>query len=564
VSAAKRLWSAIRWRFKATLRLWRPGAMAGAGLVPPEVFDSIPRGELDAPLKPTPPSGETVKVSGWALFPAEPTARVELWVGERPGGRARLGLPRPDIARLSANPAAGSSGFELTVELPEPAAGAAPPPVRAVATGLGGKRLELAPVAPLALGKQRPSLPLPPTPTPPVSGERGPRLLVFTHQLTLGGAQLYLLDLLRALTGSGSVEATVVSAVDGVVREDLERLGIPVHVTSLVPFDDPGSHVGRVEELAGWASGREFEVALVNTATAWTFPGAEVAAELGIPVVWAIHESFPAPILWGGFAPEVRERAEAALGRAAAVVFEADATRRLYEGRLGEGRGLVLPYGLDLRPIDAARADLDREALLREAGVPADAEVVLCVGTIEPRKAQLPLAQAFDLVAARHPRARLVFVGGRDDPYSEALADCIAASRSGRIDLIPVTPDVQPWYGAADLLVCASDVESLPRTVLEAMAFETPVLATSVFGLPELIDDGETGWLCEAGDIGALAEGLDRALGSSPEERERIGRAGRKLVERRHDLDAYGRRIAGLLADAAAGRVPAVGDRAGR
>ena len=71
--------------------------------------------------------------------------------------------------------------------------------------------------------------------------------------------------------------------------------------------------------------------------------------------------------------------------------------------------------------------------------------------------------------------------------------------------LIPITPDVDPWYGMADILVCASDIESLPRTVLEAMAWETPVLATSVFGLPELIDDGETGWLCEPRDMLALA-----------------------------------------------------------
>ena len=555
--AAKRLWSAFRWRLKATLRLWRSGAMAGTAFVAPEIFDSIPRGELDAPLKSTSPSGETVKVRGWALFPSEPTAQVELWVGDRPAGRARLGLPRPDIERLSANPVGGSSGFELTVDIPERAAGSAPL-VRAVAVGVNGSRLELPPVAVEPHeDRRRPGLSPPPARTPIASGGRGLRLLVFTHQLTLGGAQLYLLDLLRAMTESGAVEATVVSAVDGVVREDLERLGIPVHITSLVPFDDAGSHVGRVEELVAWASGRGFQAALVNTATAWTFPGAEVAAELGIPAVWTIHESFPAPILWADLVPEVRRRAEGSLADAAAVIFEADATRRLYEERLGEGRGLMLPYGLDLRPIDGARGGLDREALLRDAGIPADAEVVLCVGTVEPRKAQLPLAQAFNLIAARHPRARLVFVGGRDDPYSEALADYIAASGSGeRIELIPVTPDVRPWYAAADLLVCASDIESLPRTVLEAMAFETPVLATSVFGLPELIDDGETGWLCEAGDVRALADGLDRALGSTPDERARVGRAGRALVERRHALDAYGREVARILNDVASGSRP--------
>jgi glycosyltransferase involved in cell wall biosynthesis len=99
----------------------------------------------------------------------------------------------------------------------------------------------------------------------------------------------------------------------------------------------------------------------------------------------------------------------------------------------------------------------------------------------------------------------------------------------------------------ADLLVCASDVESLPRTVLEAMAWETPVLATDVFGLPELITDGETGWLCQPRDLEALAEGLDRALSSSPEERAAVARAARALVAERHSLPRYGRQIAELL-----------------
>ena len=91
---------------------------------------------------------------------------------------------------------------------------------------------------------------------------------------------------------------------------------------------------------------------------------------------------------------------------------------------------------------------------------------------------------------------------------------------------------MQTWYGVSDFLVCASDVESLPRTVLEAMAWERPVLATRVFGLPELIDDGRTGWLCEPRDIEALATGIDRALSTGPEERAAVGRAARELVER--------------------------------
>ena len=115
------------------------------------------------------------------------------------------------------------------------------------------------------------------------------------------------------------------------------------------------------------------------------------------------------------------------------------------------------------------------------------------------------------------------------------------------MQLVPITPDVDPWYGMADLFVCASDVESLPRTVLEAMAWETPVLATSVFGLPELIDDGKTGWLCEPRDITALAAGIDRALSTSPERKAQIARDSRLLIEQRHALDKYATEIAALF-----------------
>jgi glycosyltransferase involved in cell wall biosynthesis len=94
------------------------------------------------------------------------------------------------------------------------------------------------------------------------------------------------------------------------------------------------------------------------------------------------------------------------------------------------------------------------------------------------------------------------------------------------------------------------------------MAWETPVLATRVFGLPELIEDGESGWLCEARDLGALTAALDRALSASPEDRLRIGRAGRALVEHRHSLPQYGRAVGDLLARTAAdGVLPAASYR---
>ena len=78
--------------------------------------------------------------------------------------------------------------------------------------------------------------------------------------------------------------------------------------------------------------------------------------------------------------------------------------------------------------------------------------------------------------------------------------------------VVPVVKDTYQWYAVADLFVLPSDLESLPRSVLEAMAFGVPVAAARAFGLPELIDDGRTGYLCEPRDLVALSEMLEQGL----------------------------------------------------
>ena len=548
----------LRWRLRASRRLWSGGAHPTESFLPPIPQQPEPMGKIDVPGPGAEIEGPLFFVRGWALFPQSPTTNVEIRLNGEPIGRARLAHLRPDVVQNWDVPEAISSGFELAIErevaeLPE-----GPAAVEVVATSVAGERQVFGPVevvlgspkgeAQAAAGGSAP-LPPAPSPTPAPKGKAGPSVLVVTHQLSLGGAQLYLLDLLRQLTRTQDARLTVISALDGPVRRDVEAMGVPVHIFGFPPADDPGSYLGRLEEMTSWGRERDFDVALLNTATIFALPGAELAQQLGIPYVWAIHESFHPSVLWSVLPPQLRERAETAVASAEALVFEAGATRRLFEADAGRARCLTLPYGLDFAPIDAWRASFDMGREREEAGIPADAELVVCIGTIEPRKAQNTLAQAFDLIAAKHPRAHLAFVGGREDPDCEALEKLIEASGANgkRMHVIPITPDVHSWYGMADLLVCASDVESLPRTVLEAMAWETPVLATNVFGLPELIDDGETGWLCEPRDLEALAQGLDRALSSSAEERATVAKAARALVEERHSLPKYAAQISELL-----------------
>jgi glycosyltransferase involved in cell wall biosynthesis len=546
--------------------------MVPEALTPQSDPPRLPGGHVDLPFADSVLPREPFIIRGWALFPSGPPTNVEVWLGEERLGAARLGGYRPDVHFATGLPFALISEWELVYDL-----GAWPGPhghlrLRVVATGPDGERLELAPVTvrvarpeepggrgdtarapagPRLVGSPRPSL----RPVRPDRPDGHPRVLVFTHQLDLGGAQLYLLDLLRGLRANG-LGCTVVSPLDGELRERLEELGIHVHISSPLPIGEPGFYASRIEELAGWAAPGGHDVAFVNTSL--VFAGGEVAALLGIPAVWSIHESYDPSTLWWMFGdslhPDVRARAEAALAGAAAGVFEADATRVLYEPYIRGGPCVTLPYGLDLAALAEARAGFDRAAARRARNVREDARVVLCVGTIEPRKAQVPLVQAFGLVAANHPEAQLVLIGGRDDDHTRLLEEYVkTCAPEGRVEVLPVLGDVWPWYGLADLMVCASDVESLPRSVLEAMAWETPVLATKVFGLPELLQHGETGWLCEPRDVRALADLLDGALSTSDAELRQMGRAARELVERRHAPDRYASAVTRLLEDVVAG-----------
>ena len=489
---------------------------------------------------------ELVTIQGWALFPNGPPTRVEVWLGEAALGPARLGCPRPDVQREYGLDGL-VAGWELLIDLDQVPHPAGEVTIRAEAIGPGGELLALSPVvafvAPVTerhqTAREQPHQP-PPAPLA-IATEADLRLLAFAHRLDLGGAQLILNDLLLAMRRAGRVDCVFVSPLDGELRAPLEDAGIRVHVSGPIPHDDPTLYDGRVEELAAWIARGAFDAVLINTAAA--FAGADAALRVGIPALWAIHESYPPATLWRlawpGLHPEVGRRAGAVLEAADAAIFEAEATRRQYVEHVG-GPCLTRPYGLDLGALETARAEFDNVRARQERGIPLEADVVLAVGTTEPRKAQIPLIQAFGRVANRHPNALLVVIGAGEDPYSDALSEYASGcARADQVRVLPLLSDTWPWYGLADLMVCASDLESLPRSLLEAMWWETPVVATSIFGVPEVIEDGRTGWLCDPRDVGALADALDVALSSSLHEREAKGRRSRALVQERHDLARY-------------------------
>jgi glycosyltransferase involved in cell wall biosynthesis len=495
-------------------------------------------------------------VRGWALHGLEAVGRLDVLVNGERVGSARLGLARPDVGTDRSGPNAIVSGFEYWVDLtavPSPTftsrlqlvaassdGGAVPLFERVVHRRVNEPDTEQSDRESIvALRRDR----LLSAIAAPSSSELN--LVVFTHQLDYGGGQLWLDEFLKKAGAGTRFACTLISYKDGPLRELAEERGIAVHVTNEPPVDDIEGYEGRITELAALVAGGGHNVALVNTAP--VFSGADVASRLSLPTVWAVHESFtPTVLLAVAFGsqihPHLFDVARRAISAADALVFEAHATLDLYAPWAKPGHSVVVPYGVDTRQILDYAGKVSRDAARADVGIRSESRVILVMGTIEQRKAQTRVAQAFARIADDHPEWRLVFVGDTKSPYSAALKSYVQTLGLGeRCTVAPVDRDTYRWYRAADVLLSASDVESLPRSMLEVMCFGVPVVSASVFGVPELVCDGETGFLFEPNDLDALVSALRRVLSLEPSELARVGKAGQSHVLEHHDSSGYAR-----------------------
>ncbi|MEZ7196685.1 glycosyltransferase family 4 protein [Pseudodesulfovibrio karagichevae] len=162
--------------------------------------------------------------------------------------------------------------------------------------------------------------------------------------------------------------------------------------------------------------------------------------------------------------------------------------------------------------------------------IPADAILVSTAGRLSPEKNQRMLLQAAERIVPEMDNVYFA-VFGEGVLRGELEAECRKAGLEGRFLLPGFWSDMVEVMQATDIFTLPSLTEGLPNVVLEAFACSTPVVATSVGGTPELVRDGESGFLVEVGDVEGLAVRL-LSLGRDEALRERMGSAGRDMVSR--------------------------------
>jgi glycosyltransferase involved in cell wall biosynthesis len=180
-----------------------------------------------------------------------------------------------------------------------------------------------------------------------------------------------------------------------------------------------------------------------------------------------------------------------------------------------------------------------REDLCREIGADPGRPLVGAVGRLSPEKGHRVLVEAFWLLQRRLPGSRLAIAG--DGPEEVSLRRQVATlGLSDHVTFLGLRADGQQLIGALDAMVLPSFTEGMPNVLLEAFAYGTPVVATRVGAVPDMVAEARSGWLVPAGDAAALAAALVEALEDRSEARGRADRA-RIVLSERFTVEKQGR-----------------------
>ncbi len=381
------------------------------------------------------------------------------------------------------------------------------------------------------------------------------RILRVIARLNMGGPALHVAYLSKGLAERGY--ATTLAAGRLARGEDsmafvAEELGVDVvHVPQLhrevSPIYDPVTVTRLVQEI------RRVRPQILHTHTAKAGAVGRAAALLAgnarPPVI--VH-TFHGHVLRGYFDPirtEIFRETERTLARYTTRLVAVGPQVRDDLVSLGVAKAekfSVIRLGIDLE--SRVQGVDGRSELRRLFGVPEERFVVGWIGRMTAIKRVQDLLHAFRRLRDKGVDATLCLVGdGPDRVDVERLASELDIARDTLF--VGYQRDVASYYAFFDTLVLASANEGTPVVAIEALAAGRPVVATRVGGLPDVVTEGQDGFLVDPGDVQALADALE-PLARDAALRERLGAAGRARVIPRYrvsrlidDVDALYREL---------------------
>jgi glycosyltransferase involved in cell wall biosynthesis len=369
-------------------------------------------------------------------------------------------------------------------------------------------------------------------------GGRPVRVEHVVLSLDVGGLERNVVNQVREADRLGQAADVVCLERPGALAARVEELGGRVSC-----FDKPpGLKVGLIARLA--VAFRRSRPDVVHTHQVATLFYAATAARLaGVPLI--VHTEHGKH--YAGRPNNARLGRLGARHVARFYCLSRDMADEALAARVVPARKLrTIDNGIDL---DRFRDPGDPHALRARLGIPADAPVIGTAGRLAEIKRQDILIRGFARLREHVPTARLVIVG--DGPLRDDLAGLAATLGVGdAVHLVGYTADPQHYHHMFDVFAMTSRSEGTPQALIEAGVAGRPAVATRVGGVPEMVIDGENGFLIDPDDPDALADRL-RRLVDDPGLRRRLGEAARSRAEARYDVrrmaEAYHRDYLELL-----------------
>ncbi|MGQ9730050.1 MAG: glycosyltransferase family 4 protein [Candidatus Zipacnadales bacterium] len=330
------------------------------------------------------------------------------------------------------------------------------------------------------------------------------RILQLITPKRFSGAERVCAEICEELRERGHV-VLVATKPNAAFEAALTAHGIPYQTARL------GNKFDFSRPLAIRRLARTFRADLIHThlstAAQWGTIGAYLA---GIPCVSHVHATGNA--IWYVWSTRIIAVAEAIRRSLIAQNRSPDRIRVVYNA------------------VDLPSTEIDTAALRADLGIPFDVPVVAVAAHLSPKKGIHILLHALRQLKDRHLGVHCIIMGeGPLKPRLRALAADLDLEKE--VSLVGFRSDARDIMAASEIVVLPSvSGEGLPLSLLEAMARCRPVIGTRLGGVPELIADGEAGFVVTPGDKHELADRLAELV-EHAELRERMGQLGRKRVE---------------------------------
>lgn len=348
------------------------------------------------------------------------------------------------------------------------------------------------------------------------------KVLRVLPSLEMGGVEKTLISLLPRLKEKGIAVKVCTLYRRDILADEMERAGIPViNIGMRARMDVDLKYLKGIIRLARFIKRERFHIVHTHLYRANT-PGRIAAMLARVPVIIANEHNVDS---WKNTAQRRMDRMLARFTDRIIVVSRRVKEFYVEEVGIPEKKVEVIYNGVDLNRFEKK---VDKQKKRRELGLPGDAPLVGTVGRLQPQKDHKTFLKASSLILKKFPRVRFLIVGGGSlRKELEAFTKELGIEKN--VHFLGERKDIEEILPLIDIFVLSSAREGFPITVLEAMAYGLPVVATKVGGNPELVKDRETGFLVSPEDSWLLAEKImcllkDRKLsrGLGERGRERI------------------------------------------